>query len=656
MSEYYFEYQVKPLSDPLRVCENENGLPRLYLERDYKDENVKYMLYMVIPQWDATQKGDRRTAPFDIVSLSYDVRGISTEVFEENARIEIKNRRVDRDEYESLHGFRLPFGLEDENDYSGVGRIILLNSKTQEKSVLYFAVNFAFKKKIRYWIKNERLTIECRDIRDSIKLRICCLPDRYPCLRSDRESTDPEKVRSFEFRIDPSGKKVISLERFQGKTLYLAFDPSEREAEKYYLLECQENDTLGVETRDFVRPVQKLFCPYCHNELASSAAFESGYRKGGIACNGEHLQNDGNPLVILDGKSRTKPAKNTIYCCDDFGIDAAGGKKKSARDFNANTAAFARVLPEDFLRHNHFKVAVVGSTRAGKTTFISRMFDITGQANNTELASKMMTNATRGICSLVPYSLKRLEIGTDSWHLGRNSWYKKNEFYSQYSIDIAQGNYPKPTDKVSEDAMEQKKNIFKYPFVYEVDRRDYVYFYDIAGEDAEQSGNRLTRVMANAPTGIFYLVDGRSNEAGNDRVLLRINETIRENKLNCPIAVILTKFDMLEDEFDPNCHCLRSDVFDLIGDSFEGSLLEEHIDLASEEIHAYLLKHKINPNFGEGANVRYFGVSSFSAKDAVFHQDQATGRAEVNYLKHSCSTKRMELPLLWMLKQFGCIV
>ncbi len=653
MSEYYFEYQVKPLSDPLRVCENENGLPRLYLERDYKDENVKYMLYMVIPQWDALPKGERRSAPFDIVSLSYDVRGISTEVFEANERIEIKNRRVDREEYERTHGFRLPFGLEDENDYSGVGRIILLNSKTQEKSVLYFAVNFAFKKKIHYWIKNERLTIECRDIRDSIKLRLCYLADRYPCLRSDRDSSN--QGRSILLHPDPSGKKVISLEQFGGKTLYLTFDSTEREAEKYYLLECRENDTLDVAKRDFVRPEQKLFCPYCHEEINPTASFESGYRKGGIACNGERLENDGKPLVILDGKSRNKPAKNTLYCGDDFGI-AQGGKRKSARDFNANTAAFARVLPEDFLRHSHFKVAVVGSKRAGKTTFISRMFDITGQGNNTELASKMMTNATRSLCSLVPYSLKRLEIGADAWHLGRNPWYKNNEFYSQYSIDIGLGHYPKPTDKVNEDALEQKKNIFKYPFVYEVDRRDYVYFYDIAGEDAEQSGNRLTRVMANAPTGIFYLVDGRSNEAGNDRVLLRITETIRENKLNCPIAVILTKFDMLENEFDPNCHCLRSDVFDLIGDSYEGSLLEEHIDLASEEIHAYLLKHRINPNFGEGANVRYFGVSSFSANDAVFHQDQRAGSAEVNYLKHSCSAKRMELPLLWMLKQFGCIV
>lgn len=652
MSEYYFEYQVKPLSDQLRVCESKNELPRLYLERDYRNEHVKHVLYLVIPQWDAPSL-DRKSLPFDVARLSYDVRGISTEVFAANEPIEIRNLRVSLSEYENTHGFRLPLDLDDESDYSGVGRLILLNSKTNEQSVLYFAVNFAFKKKIRYWIKNGRLTVECRDVRDSIMLRICQNSDRYPCLKSDCESTNQGKAIAL--RPDAGGRMTVSLEPFAGKALYLTFAPEDREAGKYYLLECCENDTVNPEKRDFVRPEQKLFCPYCHGEIKQTAAFEGGYRKGGVACNGKRLENDGKPLVIMDGRSRPKPAKNTAYCADDFEY-RKGQFTKSARDFNSNTAPFARVLPEEFLTHSHFKVAVVGSKRAGKTTFISRMFDVTGQGNNTELSAKMMTNATRGLCSLVPYSIKCLDIGSDAWNLGRNPWYKNNEFYAQYSIDIAQGHYPKPTDKVSETSQELKKNIFKYPFIYEIDRRNYVYFYDIAGEDAEQSGNRLTRVMSNAPTGIFYLVDGRSNEAGNDRVLNRINETIRENRLNCPIAVILTKFDMLEEEFDPGCHCLRSDVFDMIDGSFEGSRLEEHIDLASEEIRSYLLKHNINPNFGEHANVRYFGVSSFSASDAVFHVDQAAGRAEVNYLKHSCSTKRMELPLLWMLKQFGCIV
>ena len=112
-----------------------------------------------------------------------------------------------------------------------------------------------------------------------------------------------------------------------------------------------------------------------------------------------------------------------------------------------------------------------------------------------------------------------------------------------------------------------------------------------------------------------------------------------------------------EKDFDDNCHCLRSDVQDMItSGTYEGSVLERNVDFASEEIRSFLAQKGIRADFGNNANVKYFGVSSFAAPDAIYHKDQTERTAEVNCLLHESSPKRMELPLIWTLRQFGCII
>ena len=120
-----------------------------------------------------------------------------------------------------------------------------------------------------------------------------------------------------------------------------------------------------------------------------------------------------------------------------------------------------------------------------------------------------------------------------------------------------------------------------------------------------------------------------------------------------PIAVIVTKMDMLESKFDSNCHCLRSNYFDDCGD-YEGSVVEREIDFSSEEIKSYLATEGLLPKFeAKYKNIKYFGVSSFNFVDAIHNQLEdinAPGK-----IKFECSSKRMELPFLWMLKQFAVI-
>ena len=210
-----------------------------------------------------------------------------------------------------------------------------------------------------------------------------------------------------------------------------------------------------------------------------------------------------------------------------------------------------------------------------------------------------------------------------------------------------------PTKKYVETDGDKTELTIKYPFPLSVNDDAYVYFYDIAGEDAEQSGEILRRLTDTGAVGVLYLVDGDVNEKGNDSVNKRLVDRLASNP-NIPVAVVLTKFDKLEEEFDENCHCLRGDAYDMLSKEYVGSELERNVNLASEEIKSYLTVKRINPEFDEETNVKYFGVSAFSTSDALDYE--MVGDKSVCYLTHQCSAKRMELPVIWLLRQFGCII
>ena len=666
MAEFYFDYQITVLSDGLGAFapgkNGESNEPRLFIERDYRMEDAKYVLYLTLPRWDAKGKNREVDESFDTVDLFYDVRGIDTVIFDrEDANYEASHS-FDGQTYRA-EGFRFPL-LTNESDFSGVGKIVLKKKGTEATSIAFFAINFAFKKKIRYRVHAGKITMEGQDIREGLRIRLNAAKGRYPCLAEDRRSNDGETIIP-DFSVKSTYVYTVP-ELYRECSIFLSLDPADRDADKFYLLECIGNDTVKMDRREFIRPKQIRFCPYCHNQIELNATGLASYKTGGgVGCDGFHVIDGatGKPTPICrKNGSRTRVAKNVLYCGQDFhdSTDVAMTRADVHSGWH-----FARLLPEEFLAHNHFKVAVVGSKRAGKTTFISRMFDITGTKIKTEMPARMMVNATHGKgFTLSTYSPRDLLVSdTEQWTVSENAWFKNEDknvtFYSDYSIDVAQGRYPTATDKVKEGAEDQTRNPLRFPFIFEVNNSDYLYFYDIAGEDAEESGNRLAMMIKNAPTGIFYLVDGSMNRSGNESVCKRIREVLGKRISEYPIAVILTKFDKLEPFFDPNCHCLRADAFDMMDRRYEGSLLEENIELASAEICAYLTQKKIRPDFGPGANVRYFGMSSFADSRAVFHQDQTEGRgaqAEINYLRYASSAKRMELPLIWMLRQFGCIV
>ena len=339
------------------------------------------------------------------------------------------------------------------------------------------------------------------------------------------------------------------------------------------------------------------------------------------------------------------------------------------------------MLPKNFLDHDHFKVLVLGSKRSGKTTFLSRLFHITGVGNDIDMSGALLKKVSKREGSMI--SLKCFNIESISTAGGNRKvgdpWCKSGKslgaaasenqvtsFYSKYSIDIPSCHFPGATDSAQDTSKANRfRDLKRMPFVLEANESSYVYFYDMAGEDAQRRTEIMSAIAGSgeagqAPVGVFYLIDKDANPQEIEAVQNRLTSIAKDRKVPLYVAVILTKFDKAEADFDASCHCLRTDVCDMLASSYEDSSVITNIDLASEEIRAYLSAKNIVPYLDEEEKsgrmiVKYFGVSSFSSTDAIFHEDAKGSQPERNYVRHDCSPKRMELPVLWMLHQFKCI-
>jgi hypothetical protein len=667
MAEFYFDYTLRVLKNELDLPTDERSMPKLYLERDYSTENVNYVMYVTFPQWSANNKPKNTRMPYGFtgVKLIYDVGavGVDTVVNVTDKRqakmggVEVFKEITFTDYANDGHRCVI---LTDEENCSGVGKIILTS---EGRETIYFvAVNFEFKKKIRYSISGSTLFFEESNYSRKFRIKVCVSSDRggsvYPCTKDYiTESAQGSVIDVYTY------KKPFQCslpENYANKPVYLCFDPKDEEVNKHFLLECTSNSTLGM-NGEVARQDIVLFCPYCHSVIKNRNELKSKSHHGGVGCDGRRFVNEGGKrtVTVMEGKNRKKPAKQAFFCSHDFRSEGENLKMPD------DSFDLLRTLPDDFFDRNHFKVIVMGSKRAGKTTFISRLFGIRGSGEDTELHGDTISYGTKKLVNLNPYSINCLRIVSDPGSkkivTSKDSWYKKNHsFYSAYSIDINKGIYPGATNTAGNAGeVDKKRDITKTPFIMEVNKKDYVYFYDMAGEDAQRSTEFIKTLIGspddNQPVAIFYLVDSLAEKEDTLSVSSRIKEVLSGRKNPCPVSVILTKFDAIEDKFDDNCHCLRSNANDMMARSYENSDLEKNVDFASEEICSYLSMKGINPDFGEAANVKYFGVSAFSSPDAIYHESQKGTKEEVNYLLHSSSPKRMELPIIWTLRQFGCI-
>lgn len=713
LSEYYFEYKLEKV-----LGDDTIATPKLYFERDYRDLS-QYILYAVAEEWrDETKlaalirksnvekrikdrlsdvnetgrskfgKNDKNTfwtiitddnkvisevrdlLPYDKIRIYYDTHGIDASAFtnakaEAHKKFEVDNVEISLENFWLEEGCRAKILKDRNSNFSGVGQIeYTKNDKTVAK--FFFAVNHFIRKKINYSLereeKSDKLTLcfECDSAPVGIKVNLLAAQNRIPCLKTDDKNgkvkfnTEKGKtdVINIEFPSKRAGNKYffkkeidIPSDILDNTTFSLAFD--DEDMEKYYLLFCTSNNTIRVkDDQDSKKKINfPSSCPYCH------ALMDSGmrYKKGGISCQGKPIKRGGKDFLSIQEYKKSQKTKNVIYCKED--IDKNG-------EFDD---AYSRVLPKDFLSHKKFKVAFTGSIRAGKTTYISRLFNINknGAKNGTVnfTLSMIKSSLERFNVEINHAAAPKVELENKVYSLKDTNWDIEQEYYQTRAIDLRVGAFPIATPS----------NIAfsRMPFCLEAGKirgkskneaKSYISFYDVAGENAQKSQENIEIISGakHDPIGIFLFVNGLKDSGSNDLIMTALSKA-NINK-DSPVAVILTKFDILKGKFDGNCHCLRTDYLTYSYDQYDGSYLEKEIDISSEEVRSYLdqeakptleIENKFN-------NVKYFALSSYNYSDSIIHQknENENDQGEV---KFESSAFRLELPLIWMLRQFGIV-
>lgn len=639
-AEYYLEYEIERVGgDRERV-----KTPKIYFERDGKSELLTYSLYTVPEEWvmktDSNGARKRPVPDYDTVRVLFDINGVDCSVLNmDNQRIEVKNVITFDQFYRD--GCRVMIENSGSRDHSGVGMIEMMDKGVSVAKFL-FSINFVHKRKIAYTIelrgRQAYLEFKCKDQPTDIPVRLVYSAGRLPCLKNDMAIN---VIRDFvlDFEKSDTFKTVIDLPppAMQPRTILSATIVDER-LSRFYVLDCKRNRTLHIRGNENINTDVSYTCPFCHQTIGGNLASNSRYQKGGVDCQAADVagnvkgskapeNNQSLPTIYTKNNAR---AKRCLYCSKDLTKD---GK------FRPN---FTRLLPNAFLEHDNFKIAMAGSKRAGKTTYISRFFDLSGQSPiNMPMAT--MGNRLRNFgINVQVASLPKVRLLVDSTYVVDDAdWCSDQKQYTERSINLDPPSFPGETTT---------GDYTSYPFIAEVNKRSYVSFYDIAGEDAEHT-MQVQNIANGEPIGVFCIINGKVDRDANNGVI----SMLRNANLSArsPIAVIVTKMDMLEADFDVNCQCLRTDYFDG-STTYEGSALERHIDYSSEEIRSYLMQMDLLPNFGGNyRNVKFFGVSAFDFFDSIHESGENVN--DPGKVRFECSSKRIELPFIWMLKQFGVI-
>ena len=647
-SECYFEYKMDRV-----IGDKSIEKPKLYFERDYFQPSMPYTLFAVPQEWLEVEGTSNENAtiedfsylPYDCVDIVYDVAGLECDPLTDISSPEYRDVEIrDLKAGKSILNFykeQCRINITSQNSpLSGVGVINMLKNGTDSKGKpekklvarFFFVVNFSFKTKIHYKLSyvGSRVTVnfECKQRPQNIRVRLTYGEGRIPCLNKETSNSVDEFTLDFTKSKFTYTKDVGT--RYGPNTVFSLTILGE-EAPKYYMLHCDKNDTVKLNSQKPKNHPIVYSCPYCHQKIDNKIYSSARYRKGGISCT--YFQQNTTLPTILD--SDGNKMRNSIFCARDQMEDGS---------LDGN---FTRLLPKNFMEHDSFKIAFLGSKRAGKTTFVSRFFDVSGDDFKAQMDMTMIHNGLAEIGVNVNAAMIQNIPGIDDmvYQFDMANWITRQEYYTSREIDLINGRYPDPT--TTGDA-----NYGRFPFVAEINRDVYVSFYDVAGEDSMDK--QMVSTIAggeNEYLGVFLIVSGTMDRQGCKAVY----DQLRESRIHkdSPIAVIVTKFDTLIDQFDPSCHCTRTDYFDGTR-IYQDSYLQHEIDYSSEEIRSYLASVGLNSDLDtEYNNVKYFSVSSFNFKESIHHDGEVLERA--GKPRFGCSASRMELPFIWMLNQFGVI-
>lgn len=644
-SECYFSYKMEIGKDELNLTTKEELWPRIYLEK--KRDSNSSGLFFTFPDWFSpvvTIDEQAREHAYEEIKIGFDPKGYLLDNI-----IKRIDSRVDRDMIIS-NIIRINNNeITEKGRYdlrsrycSGVGYISL--KKADQETIIYFAINHGQKKKIYYYMDKNKIVFKTKNDLDQLKIRIYKNPDRVPCLKNENGSSFKDYRIIFKNHI----AQLLLDEENMYRFIDLGGDNDEeiKKNKEMYLLIKEEDKT--TQNNNILKRVinSQILCPYCHEEIRVK---RNDYKKG-VFCDGKLIKDIAKSFSLIN--SNGKIHNKYILCKNDYKELTNEYRNNDNNDILINPY---RLLPDGILNKRNYRIAILGKARSGKTAYISRLLNVTG-SNNTVINPEVNPLFKKyNIKSFSSNAIVRsrgetrqFQIQNTPYYSGRYANHFAQSFFEKYVISFEDKIFIRPT------VAGARERTIEFPFILNVNNKAYVNIYDIAGEDAESATEELSRITRGENTSLIIVLDISRRIDVNKNILVNAKSAFEKNKNVSPIAIVLSKFDQLEDEFNSNCACLRTDYCDLVTNNLDSTSLMNHIDASSEEINAYLKYRGLDvAELLPGFNIKFFSSSIITYSDAIFHRDNDNIDNEQNGLNFVAETKRVELPILWILHELG---
>lgn len=714
MNEFYFEYQVF----------DGNGVDvskqiKFYLDVDYSGDLPQAVMYARIVDWNeygvvsrlTGGDGNKNKSINDGSMLKY----VAAEIkHRPNASDGIDDANTENlmetDEKGCLKRYRRNSEYEDNEGrilvsknselFSGTGLLLLYTNENGTDAEKYFySINCFHKIKIHYvgYEKGKQLVFKFRQKLNALLSFYVVSAENglVPCLNDEVRSETPIKVAKGDNSVtvaNPFPTKG-TVRRYR-----LVFSDNVQ-SRLYLLIDDTPSQKSGRLNDAYHRPQR---CPYCLRLMKPPAKLKKGDKVHNIVtCQGNVLSND----ISTSGLKE----KHRICCSDKDVADGEYNRKyrlwKKLNSSNDDIFSVGEknelgnrfetmLLPKGYENGYNMIGSVLGAAGVGKSIFLSRLMNIKYPINAEDVAianAAIMRQAVKPYRQMLGYQYP-LAYNNDKKTFDSEKW---TEFFNKKDadfevegknqsgllLDYAQKVYsqiPKRTDEALRDLLQ------KHPFIMSVGKYSNMILFDLPGEAL-----RLNKyVKGSLPTvdGADFLVllinmDSKSAAASNlqrtseefaqcinviadrkrDEGTLRDDGQLQPGDIdNVALAVVLCKFDELDENFDINS-AVRSSVVDFKAGKYFNSDIYKNTNSASDEVKRFLSTTTNSANYADlEQQINYFKYNKFFAISALGASDSLRGRAsgaanDESDLLYLPSPKRLEHVLLWLMWQGGII-
>lgn len=420
-------------------------------------------------------------------------------------------------------------------------------------------------------------------------------------------------------------------------------------------------------------------CIYCGNPVHKITGYgTNGYsetnklkrkmlfKKGKLGCNGDYKDN---------GSSDT----GKRFIC--FNNELLQGDEKF------NDTYF--VLPDKYEKKHSTNaiVALIGAAGAGKSTFISRFFNIklgeTGRKyilnslkETDDVTDAVSSEINNGPVAMATNVLVKIKEKDSEVTPGEKSLEVK-KLVNQYRFDYAISPYLKFIHATQGNSNLGK--VIRYlPFITSIEnnsakRSSHIALYDVPGENltniTESSIDPVTEgnFAHQHANGIILFVNDGDNSAKSsndiptaDKIIdgyIKQYEKIRGKKADNQItdvalAVVLCQFDRIEKKFDINSN-VRITAPAVKSTSYIRSELPKYIENCSQEVESYI--KKMGENDALIKQINRFKHKKFFAVSSIGHNDSIAVKGDEKLTNFIAEPRNLEYVFLWLMYQMGVI-